>query len=86
MWAKHYFVLSTDKLIFTEQQEKEEEPEKEDEPEVTHSFCSLAMVCTTHMTVTWQSHESCIYIYWSHDSHMTCSPQIPCTELHLKEK
>ena len=46
MWAKHYFVLSTDKLIFTEQQEKEEEPEKEDEPEVTHSFCSLA----THMT------------------------------------
>ena len=51
MWAKHYFVLSTDKLIFTEQQEKEEEPEKEDEPEVTHSFCSLAMVCTTHMIV-----------------------------------
>ena len=37
MWAKHYFVLNTDKLIFTEQQEKEEEPEKEDEPEVTHS-------------------------------------------------
>ena len=34
MWAKHYFVLNGEKLLFTEQQEKEEEPEKDDEPEV----------------------------------------------------
>lgn len=34
MWAKHFFVLTDEKLFFTEQQDKEEEPEKEDEPEV----------------------------------------------------
>ena len=34
IWARHYFVLTNEKLFFTEQQEKEEEPEKEDEPEV----------------------------------------------------
>ena len=34
MWAKHFFVLTEEKLFFTEQQDKEEEPEKEDEPEV----------------------------------------------------
>lgn len=34
MWAKHYFVLNGEKLLFTEQQEKEEEPEKDDEPEI----------------------------------------------------
>lgn len=33
MWARHYFVLTADKLFFTEQQEKEEQ-EKEEEPEV----------------------------------------------------
>ncbi|XP_064393377.1 1-phosphatidylinositol 4,5-bisphosphate phosphodiesterase gamma-1-like [Halichondria panicea] len=34
IWARHYFVLTNEKLFFTEQQEKEEEPEKEDETEV----------------------------------------------------
>ena len=34
MWAKHFFVLTDEKLFFTEQQDREEEPEKEDEPEV----------------------------------------------------
>ena len=34
MWAKHFFVLTDEKLFFTEQQDKEEEPEKDDEPEV----------------------------------------------------
>ncbi len=36
IWARHYFVLTNEKLFFTEQQEKEEEPEKEDETEVGH--------------------------------------------------
>jgi len=35
MWARHYFVLTSDKLFFTEEQDKEEEQEKEDEPEVS---------------------------------------------------
>lgn len=34
MWTRHYFVLTSDKLIFTEEQDKEEEQEKEEEPEV----------------------------------------------------
>lgn len=36
IWARHYFVLTNEKLFFTEQQEKDEEPEKEDESEVSH--------------------------------------------------
>lgn len=36
MWARHYFVLTADKLFFTEEQDKEEEQEKEEEPEVGH--------------------------------------------------
>lgn len=37
MWARHYFVLTAEKIYFTEETDKEEEQEKEEEPEVVVS-------------------------------------------------
>ena len=53
MWAKHFFVLTDEKLFFTEQQDKEEEPEKEDEPEVGVVMKSHDSHVTSLTVVMW---------------------------------
>lgn len=45
-WAKHYFVLTEDKLYFTEQQEKEED--EIDKTEASTEVCSYYMCVHTH--------------------------------------
>lgn len=56
MWAKHFFVLTDEKLFFTEQQDKEEEPEKEDEPEVGVVKVSHDGHMTIHTVVMYCCH------------------------------
>lgn len=55
IWARHFFVLTAEKLFFTEEQDKEEEQEKEEEePEVCMShavtYLSHAVSCDYHVT------------------------------------